>query len=155
MAYNRKSRRNRGRSEKRSAPRSNKALLYARVSTENQAEDGYSREAQVRSGMQYAAENSLVVFKTFKVAESAWKSDRKGFNAMVEMAKKRKDIGHLIFYVADRMARNDEDKVTILKLIKQHGIRIIRILLRRVRNVGTCADYHIITMDLKEQNIYI
>lgn len=95
------------------------ALLYVRVSSKEQEEEGCSLDAQEKLGYDYAKRNHLKITKVYKVAESAWKKDRVAFNQMVEYAKKHSEIGHIIFDVPDRMTRNDFDKLKIYSLVKE------------------------------------
>jgi site-specific DNA recombinase len=97
------------------------ALLYVRVSSKHQKEEGYSLDAQEKLGMEYAEKKGLKVKKLWKVFESAWRKERKAFNAMVNYAKKHSEVKHIIFDVTDRMTRNDFDKLKIIELIREFG----------------------------------
>jgi site-specific DNA recombinase len=100
--------------------RTNLALLYVRVSSKAQ-EDGFSLAAQEKLGHEYSQKKSLKIVKSWKVSESAWRSERTAFNLLVEYAKRHDEIRHIIFDVTDRMTRNDFDKLKIYTLIKEHG----------------------------------
>jgi site-specific DNA recombinase len=95
------------------------ALLYVRVSSKAQ-EDGFSLAAQEKLGHEYAQRRNLRIVKSWKVSESAWRSERTVFNLLVEYAKRHDEIKHIIFDVTDRMTRNDFDKLKIYTLIKEH-----------------------------------
>jgi site-specific DNA recombinase len=99
----------------------NNALLYVRVSSAEQEKEGYSLDAQERLGHEYAARKGLAIVKTWKMSESAWRSERDAFNQMIEYAKRHLEAAHIIFDVTDRMTRNDFDKLKIYTLIKEHG----------------------------------
>jgi len=99
----------------------NKAFLYLRVSTENQ-EAGFSLEAQERLALEYAKRHNLDVVRIWKGSESAWgKTERPAFDEMVKEVKKNPDINNLIFDIADRMSRNERDKMLIYDLIHVYG----------------------------------
>lgn len=108
-----------------------KAVLYIRVSSEEQA-DNTSMDSQERTGKEYAKRNNLDIVQIWRGPESAWKDDsrgddervRKNFNDMLNFVKENPDIKHLIFDVTDRMTRNEDDKIRIRKLIKQDGITV-------------------------------
>ena len=100
--------------------KTNLALLYVRVSSKAQ-EDGFSLAAQEKLGHEYAQKKNLRIVKSWKVSESAWRSERTAFNLLVEYAKRHDEIRHIIFDVTDRMTRNDFDKLKIYTLIKEHG----------------------------------
>lgn len=98
-----------------------KALLYVRVSSKEQGQEGYSLDAQEKLGHDYALRKDFSLAKVWKVSESAWRSERVAFNQLIEYAKRHEEIGHIIFDVTDRMTRNDFDKLKIYTLIKEYG----------------------------------
>lgn len=100
------------------------AILYVRVSSKEQEKEGYSLDAQEKLGEEYALRHNLKIVKRWKVSESAWKEDRDAFNNMLDYAKKHDEVKHIIFDVADRMTRNDMDKIHIYTLIKLHNKRV-------------------------------
>ena len=95
------------------------ALLYVRVSSKEQAQDGYSLDAQQKLGHEYAKRHGFEIVRTWKVAESAWKRHRAEFNQLIEYSKRHPEIEHIIFDVTDRMTRNDFDKLKIYTLIEE------------------------------------
>lgn len=97
-----------------------KAILYVRVSSAAQ-EEGYSLDAQEKLGLDYAQRKNLSIVRSWKVSESAWRSERAAFNQLVEYAKRHDEVKHIIFDVTDRMTRNDFDKLKICTLIKDFG----------------------------------
>ncbi len=99
----------------------NKALLYVRVSTKEQELEGFSLDAQEKLGLEYAKRKGLEIVKRWKVSESAWSVSRTSFNLMIDYAKKHPEIEHIIFDIADRMTRNDLDKMKVNDLIKFYG----------------------------------
>ena len=61
------------------------AILWARVSTKEQAEEGYSLDAQIKLLRDYAHKNNLKVIKGFIVPESASsRQERKEFQEMLD-----------------------------------------------------------------------
>ena len=63
---------------------SDKAVLYARVSTRDQAEEGYSLPAQERLLREYAAKQGLEIARVFSVPESAsGRAERRTFKEML------------------------------------------------------------------------
>ena len=96
------------------------AVLYIRVSSSRQEEEGYSLDAQEKLGREYAKRKGYTIIKSWKVSESAWKEDRTNFNQMIDYVKKHNEIRHIIFDITDRMTRNDFDKIKITTLIKDH-----------------------------------
>lgn len=62
-------------------------VLYARVSSKDQEEEGFSIQAQLRLLQEYAASRCFVIVKEFVVVESARRGDRSGFSQMVQHLK--------------------------------------------------------------------
>lgn len=90
------------------------AVLWARVSTKEQSEDGYSLDAQVKLLREYAKRNNLKVVKEFIVPESAsGKQERKKFQEMLQYVKDNKKIKHILFEKVDRATRNFKDSVKL------------------------------------------
>lgn len=90
-----------------------KAVSYCRVSSKEQAEEGYSLEAQESYLNSYAQKNNFEVVKTFKISESAsGKQVRKTFREMIEYTNKHK-IKVILCEKTDRLTRNPKDAVEI------------------------------------------
>ena len=98
-----------------------KAVIYLRVSSKGQEENGFSLDAQEKLAIEYATKHRLKVVKIWKGAESAWgKIERQNFSEMLSYMKKHSDVRHVIFDVLDRMTRNDVDKIKIAELVKEY-----------------------------------
>lgn len=83
-----------------------KAVIYARVSSKEQEETGYSLPAQEKFLTEYASRKGFAVVKVFSVAESASGSrQRKVFAEMMDYLVKNK-IPHLLCEKVDRLTRN-------------------------------------------------
>ncbi len=105
-----------------------KAVLYARVSSDEQERQGFSIPAQVKFLKEYAAKNNIQIVKEFTESETAKKSGRKEFNAMIKFLKNSKDINVILVEKTDRLYRNpmdygliDESKFEI-HFVKEHEI---------------------------------
>lgn len=61
-----------------------KAVLYARVSSNRQEKEGFSIPAQIKFLREYALNNDMDIVEEFVEAETAKETGRKKFNAMVE-----------------------------------------------------------------------
>lgn len=65
-----------------------KAVIYLRVSSKGQEENGFSLDAQEKLAIEYATKHRLKVVKIWKGAESAWgKIERQNFSAMLAYVK--------------------------------------------------------------------
>jgi len=90
-----------------------KAVLYARVSSKEQAETGYSLPAQEKLLKEYALKRGFKIAKIFSVSESAsGKSQRAVFNEMLNFVRKN-NIKVIICEKVDRLTRNLRDAVKI------------------------------------------
>lgn len=85
-----------------------KAVIYARVSSREQEETGYSLQAQKELLKNYT-EGKLTVSKVFSIAESATsKQGRKVFDEMLKYATKH-NIQNIVCEKIDRLTRTPKD----------------------------------------------
>jgi site-specific DNA recombinase len=99
-----------------------RVVLYARVSSKEQREEGYSMEAQVRLLRDYAVKQGFVITKEFIDVESASKSGRTGFNAMLAHLRKHPACRVILVEKTDRLYRNLKDYATLD--VKEWGLTI-------------------------------
>ncbi len=90
-----------------------KTVIYARVSSKEQEEEGYSIEAQIRLLNEYALKNKFDVIEQFIDVETAKKAGRQNFNLMIELLKENKEITSILCEKTDRLYRNFKDYVTV------------------------------------------
>lgn len=102
-----------------------KTVIYARVSSKEQEQEGYSIPAQLKLLNDYALKNNLKVIKEFKDVETAKQAGRENFNLMVEFVKKNTDIKHILCEKTDRLSRNFRDIAIMDDLINQQNLNII------------------------------
>ncbi len=89
-----------------------KAVIYARVSSKEQEESGYSLEAQEKLLKDYANQKGFELVKIYKVTESAsGKQIRKMFIEMIQYVTKN-DINIILCEKIDRLTRNLKDAAT-------------------------------------------
>lgn len=101
------------------------ALIYARVSTKEQEESGYSLPAQKKILQEYCEKKDLNPLRIFSVAESAsGKQERLIFKEMLEHARKKK-IKNLVFEKVDRAARNFKEAVALNEWLEEDDERKI------------------------------
>lgn len=86
-----------------------KAVMYSRVSSEEQAEEGKSLLAQSELMERYAQRYSLNIVKRFTDEESAGKAGRTRFSEMINLITNRPDLNHIIVEKTDRLYRNLKD----------------------------------------------
>ncbi len=90
-----------------------KSVIYARVSSREQEETGYSLDAQEKLLREYAEKKDYTVSRTFRVTESASKSQtRKTLGEMLAYAEKS-GIAVILCEKIDRLTRNLKDAATV------------------------------------------
>ena len=99
--------------------------LYARVSSERQAEQDLSISAQLKALRQYAEKNGWTIYKEFvDEAESARSANRPAFQEMIAYAK-RKAFDVILVWKHSRFARNREDAIVYKSLLRKQGVSVI------------------------------
>lgn len=91
-----------------------KAVIFARVSTREQAVEGYSLPAQERLLKEYSNNKNFLVTKNFSVPESAsGKQERKLFNQLLDFLFEHKEVKYVVCEKVDRITRNFKDAVKL------------------------------------------
>ncbi len=88
------------------------AVIYARVSSREQEEEGWSIDAQLRLLREYATEHGIAVVEEFAEAHTAKVAGRRAFGEMVEFLSGNRSCAILV-EKTDRLYRNIRDWVTI------------------------------------------
>ena len=103
-------------------------LLYARVSTDKQAQKDLSIPAQIEAMRNYAKRNGWKVIGHFiDEGESAKTANRPELKRLISYCKENKGIDIVIVHKIDRLARNLIDYATIKAILKQKGIRLVSV----------------------------
>jgi site-specific DNA recombinase len=98
----------------RAAARAIRVVLYARVSSKDQENEGYSIPAQQRLLREYALQQGIIVAEEFVDVETAKQSGRTAFTAMLEYLKKHHATCRTILVEkTDRLYRNLKDWTTL------------------------------------------
>ncbi|MBI3590139.1 MAG: recombinase family protein [Candidatus Melainabacteria bacterium] len=106
----------------------NKAVAYARVSSREQQEEGFSIPSQLKLVREYADKNKLNLIKEFAEAETAKKAGRTEFNKMLLFLKENPDIKIVVVEKTDRLYRNFKDYIILedydlqIHLVKENQI---------------------------------
>ena len=87
-----------------------KAIILARVSTEEQKDAGNSLPAQINRIEDYCKRNSFDVVRVFSFDESAYGNKRDEFDKALEYLKQTKEKIAICFDKVDRLSRNIFDK---------------------------------------------
>jgi DNA invertase Pin-like site-specific DNA recombinase len=105
-----------------------KTVLFARVSSREQEETGYSLPSQEKLLKEYAERKDFRIAKKFSISESAsGKSQREIFNEMMEYVKKN-NIKIIICEKVDRLTRNFKDAVMIDEWLEKDEERQVHLV---------------------------
>ena len=105
-----------------------KAVLYARVSSKEQEEEGYSVPAQLKLLKEYAQKHNFKIVQEFIDVETAKRAGRTNFNQMIEFFQSNKNVRFLLCEKTDRLYRNFKDYVNLeefdltIHLVKENEI---------------------------------
>src|SRR3989344_1222657 len=100
-----------------------KAIIVARVSTEEQREAGNSLPAQLKRMEDYCERNGFKVIETFSFDESAYKIKRDDFDVIIKRIEEciqKKEKVAVCFDKVDRLSRNIFDKR--MALLYERGV---------------------------------
>lgn len=104
-----------------------KCLIYARVSTKRQVDEGRSIGDQIKICRRYAKDNGYDVEGVFEDGgRSATNMRRVALTDTIARCQK-KDIDSLLVFDTDRLARNPTDHLQIKAILKQAGTKIIAV----------------------------
>lgn len=107
---------------------SGRAVVYIRVSSKEQAESGFSLEAQKEACLRYARDNNFKVMKIFTEAgESAKTQNRTQLQKMMKYISENQNIASVIVWKFDRFARNLADQFELVKFLEDHGARVLSV----------------------------
>lgn len=98
-----------------------KAILLARVSTEEQKEAGNSIPAQTFRLRKYAKDKGLSPLQEFEFDESAYKTNREEFSGVIKALKESKEPTALCCDKIDRLIRNFTRDLATLEDLRKEG----------------------------------
>ena len=103
-----------------------RAVIYCRVSTKEQVEEGNSLITQENNCREYALKNGYDITEVFiEQGESAKTADRTELQKLLAFcAFKKNDVQAVIAYKIDRISRNTDDYSQIRILLKRHNVEI-------------------------------
>lgn len=100
-----------------------KAVSYARVSSTEQRDSGYSISAQNSLFKDYSEQKGFEIVKQYDESFSAKGQGRKMFDEMIRYVKKNK-IKAILFEKVDRMTRNFHDLIAVYDLVEAHDVDV-------------------------------
>ncbi len=102
-----------------------RAVAYLRVSTKEQAQEGYSLAAQREACLRFIADRGWMLVDEFcDQGESARTADRPQFQAMLERLAEDRSIRAAVVHKLDRLARNLEDHVAVRARLRKMGVQV-------------------------------
>ena len=101
-----------------------KAIILARVSTEDQMNEGQSIPAQIARSREYAKKKGLVIFREFQFDESSLKDRRTKFEEVIKEIENSKEPIALIVETIDRLQRSFKESVLLDDFRKQGRLEI-------------------------------
>jgi DNA invertase Pin-like site-specific DNA recombinase len=105
-----------------------KAYIYARVSTDEQAEEGKSIETQIKLCSNYAKSNGISLAGQFiDEGKSATTINRPALKEMLAKCEEDGIVDIILIQDTDRLARNTLDHLTIKSILKKQDIQLISI----------------------------
>lgn len=100
------------------------AVIYTRVSSREQQQEGFSLHAQSKMLREYAERNRLRIVRSFQDVETAKSTGRKQFDEMVRDFRRRPSCRVLLVEKTDRLYRNFRDAVAVEDLdIEVHFVK--------------------------------
>jgi site-specific DNA recombinase len=105
----------------------NLSLLYVRVSTKEQAQQGFSLEGQEKECRKFAYNNGFEVEKVFvERGESAKTQNRTELQKLIKyVVENKKKLSSIIIWKYDRLARNLSDQMQLVKKFSSLGITVL------------------------------
>ncbi|TDW97146.1 recombinase family protein [Dinghuibacter silviterrae] len=100
-----------------------KAIIYVRVSTDEQSEKGYSLQHQEDRLRQYCQQQQIDIIGFYKEDHSAKTFERPAFNELLKFLKtKRGNVDLLLFLKWDRFSRNAADAYSMISQLTKLGV---------------------------------
>jgi site-specific DNA recombinase len=104
---------------------STNVIIYCRVSTDEQAQKGFSLDYQEETLKQYCEKMSYNIVKIYREDHSAKNFNRPEWSKLKTFAKaNKKDIYKVLFAKWDRFSRNTEQALTVLREFDLLGIEL-------------------------------
>src|SRR5437868_4886173 len=103
------------------------AVIYTRVSTDEQAKTGLSLENQEKACREFAERSGYKVLEVFREeGVSAKTADRKEIMSLLNYCRTHKgEVDALIVWKVDRFARRAEDHLTLKALLVKFGVQLL------------------------------
>ena len=105
-----------------------RAIIYTRVSTDEQADKGFSLRHQKMLLETYCTAKKLEIVKYYQEDYSAKNFNRPEFKKLMDFVKEnKKNIDAIVFTKWDRFSRNLEESLSMIRIFRNYGIEIIAV----------------------------
>ena len=106
-----------------------KVTLYARVSSENQADNSLSIRDQIKALRKFSEDNKYSITNIFIDEAKSGRTDKRAqFQEMISLAKRNSlPFEAILVWKLDRFARNREHSIVYKSLLNRNGIQVISI----------------------------
>ncbi len=104
-----------------------RAVIYARVSTDEQAEKGYSLPSQIEACKKYAVDNGYEIIAEFSDDYSGREINRPGLNALRQLLGTDK-VDALIVYSGDRLSRDLAHSIELRREFNLLEVELCKVL---------------------------
>lgn len=102
-----------------------KAIIYTRVSTEDQKDNGFSLQDQESRLRSHCKRNDINIVKHFQDDHSAKTFERPEFNKLLNFIKNNKGLVKKLLVIKwDRFSRNLEGSLTMITTLKTLGVDV-------------------------------
>lgn len=101
-----------------------KAIIFARVSSKRQKEEGVSLDVQMEAITKYCHDKKLKIIDEFCIDESSMKGDRRQYHEMLYLAQKTSGPVAIVVNYVDRLQRNYDDSYLLNKLRREGKIEV-------------------------------
>lgn len=125
------------------------AVIYARVSTEQQAEQGVSLDMQIARCAEYLEARGFHLTDTVVDAGLSAKSiaGRSGFLRICDMVKRR-EIRHVVTYKLDRAFRNTVEGLQMISLMVKKGVDLHIVSEQAAVKTDSADDEFLLTLKM-------
>lgn len=125
----------------------NQAVIYSRVSTSEQAEQGVSLDMQIARCAEYAISKGFEVIDTVVDAGLSAKdmAHRPGLLRILEMVKCRQ-IGHVVCLKLDRLSRSVTDSLEMVGLMAKNSVQLHVVSEEGAVKTATADDEFLLTL---------
>ena len=104
-------------------------LIYARVSTERQADKDLSIPAQLQAMREHARRQEWIVLEEFiEPGASGRTADRPILKRLLSRCREEPKVDVVLVHKIDRFARNVYDHATIKAFLRKHGVRLVSVV---------------------------